>query len=682
MEACVQVKPLAPGDRDGYEAVVKLGDRFSDRLGQLPYAAFDEAVEGSRLLVAVEGQTEVLLGYALYRVPRNEVSLTHLCVEPDSRGSGIARALIDEISNRHKDRLGIRAKCRDDYDLHETWTSLGFQARAKTTGRGRDQASMTVWWKDHGHPDLFSEYEQPVELRAAIDLNIVRDLAKPELRKRRSQYLLADYLAGRLQLVVSSGMLAELNQTPNERRQPLVDAIDAYPVVHADPIKARSLHDKILEVVRLKCAAYPRTEQDRNDLLQVAHAAAAGLSVFLTWDEALIQLVGPVVEDLASLNIMTPSYVVVHLEELANAEAFRQEALAGSNIRHARAGTQLKRELASFLAKSSGERRRELEGRVEQLLQVGREPRLVHSEEGTAIGLYCAYKSGPRWHVPLLRLADHHMADTLARHLLWVFRQEARHAGAILVDITEPHLSRRLVQAADFESMTHVDGHWYAPIIDVCSSSVEVAAAANNAFSEAGLGAPPLLSPTLTKHATARLEHAWWPAKVMDSDLPCFGVPIKSSYAHELFGYPSGLVPRNNQLSLGREHVYYHSVRNSRLTAPARVLWLATDKGPGTGHFFAASVLDGLLTDTPEKLYSALSYYGVFDLDSVKRAALGRPTAEALRVSDTEIFRRPVSMRRYRKHRDVHEKGPRAFLSSQSLPPELFAAIYHEGTRA
>jgi hypothetical protein len=49
-----------------------------------------------------------------------------------------------------------------------------FQPRAKTTGRGRDRAPMTVWWMEHGHPDLFTEFEQPVEVRAAIDLNILR----------------------------------------------------------------------------------------------------------------------------------------------------------------------------------------------------------------------------------------------------------------------------------------------------------------------------------------------------------------------------------------------------------------------------------------------------------------------------------------------------------------------------
>ncbi|SFK56602.1 MULTISPECIES: GNAT family N-acetyltransferase [Amycolatopsis] len=676
----VQVVPLAPEDRDGYQAVIDLGNRFIGRLGQLPYAAFEEAAEQSRLLIARDERAGALIGYALYRLPRNEVSLTHLCVEPDARGTGVARALVDEITRRHQDRLGVRAKCRDDYGLEQTWSSLGFKARARTTGRGRDRAPMTVWWKDHGHPDLFTEFEQPVELRAAVDLNIVRDLAAPAARRHRSDFLIADHLAGRLQLVITSGMHAELDRTSRDGRQPLVQAIDTYPTIHADRAAAESLHDQLLEVIRADEPGYPATEQDRSDLLQVSHAAAAGLSVFLTWDEGLIKLLAPAIRNLTGMKIMTPTYVVLHLDELANAEAFRQVALSGSSFSHARAGAGLRRELAAFLAKTGGERKRDLQERVEQLIQGGQGPWLVHGDDGRAIALYCGYLEGKRWSVPLLRVADHPMGDTLARHLLWLFKQQAREAGANLVEIADPHLALRVEQAADFELMTHVDGRWYAPVVDVCGTAREVVSAANGALRAAGLGAAPLLNPALTAHAAARLEHAWWPAKLLDSELPCFVVPIRSGYAHELFGYPDGIVPRDPQLSLGREHVYYHSVGNSPLAEPGRVLWLSTGKGTGSGHFFAASQLDGLMIDSPENLHAALSYYGVFDLAAVTRAARGRQQAEALRISNTEIFRAPVSLRRYHRYREQVGEGPTAFMSTRRIPAKLFGKIYREGT--
>ncbi len=677
----VRIAPLTVDNHAGYEAVIKLGDRFSDRLGQLPYAAFEDARDDQRILIATDLAAGSVVGYALYRLPRNEVSLTHLCVAPDARGTGVARALVDAISEKHVQRLGIRAKCRDDYELADTWTGLGFTARAKAIGRGRDRAPMTVWWRDHGHPDLFTEYEVPVELRAAIDLNIALDLASSADRKMRSELLVADDLAGRLQLVVSSGMLAEINDGERSRRGPLLEAIEPYPTVHAVEARAQDLANRILTEVQNTAPDYPANEQDRRDLLQVAHAAAAGVSVFLTWDQRLINRLGDVVEALTGTTLMKPSYVVLHLDELANADAFRLDSLAGSTFTHARAGTRLERELDAFIADSSGERRPQLHRHVHQLIRAGREPRIVHDERDIAAALYCAYRNGERWEVPLLRVTQHPLADTLARHLLWNLRLQARDEGAGLIDICDPYLPRRLVQAASFESLTAAGTHWFAPVIDVCGESHEVAAAAARIHTAAGLPAPPLLRPGLSAHAAATLEHTWWPAKILDSQLPTFVIPIRANYAYELFGYPEGLSTRDTQLSLGREHVYYRSATNSKIIAPARVLWLSTGAGTGSGHIFAASTLDSRVVDSPEQLHETLSYYGTFDLAAVTAAARGSDVAEALRLSDTELFRTPISRRRYRQLRENLGTGPKEFMGPQRIPAELFAAVYALATQ-
>jgi hypothetical protein len=684
--AAIRVEPLRLDSPEALDAVVQLGDQNRDRLGQLPYAVFTEAAEQSRLLVALSEADGPPIGYALYRLPRNEVSLTHLCISEAARHCGVARMLVDAISSRHPSRLGIRAKCRDDYELANVWENLGFQSRASTVGRGQDRAPMTVWWKDHGHADLFTEYEQAFELRPAIDLNIVRDLAKPEARNHRSDFLIADHLADRLQLVVTSGMRAEINRATTERRGPLLEAIDGYPVMNANPGEATQVQERILEAVQAKSPQFPVTPQDQSDLMQVAHAAAAGMGVFLTWDEGLRKRLGPAVAELTGMKIMAPDYVVLHLDELANSESFLKQSLAGSALSRTRAGSDVEKVLDAFVANSAGERRRDLHSRVGQLIRDGHPIELIYSEDGTPIAIYSTITDERSLRVPLLRLADHKTADMIARHLLWSFRRQAKNTGSAVVDISEPHPSSRIGQAADFESMIHVNEHWYAPVVDVCGTAYEVAAAANRSFEFAGLEAPPLLSPRLSQHAAARLEQAWWPAKIIDSEVPCYAVPIRAPFAFELFGYPDGLLPRDTQLSLGREHVYYHSSRGSVLSAPARILWLATGQGSGTGHFFGVSLLDGLIKDSPERLHSALSYYGVFDLPAITKAANGAPIAEALRLSNTEVFDRPVSRRRYEIHRQRLTTGskdfPKDFYNARRLNPNLFGAIYNEGTRS
>lgn len=680
--AAIRIEALEPGSDEMLSAIISLGDRHRDHLGQLPHAVYREAAEQERLLVAVPRSGGRPVGYALFRLPRNEVALTHLCVDDEVRSQGVAKALVQAISTRHDARLGIRAKCRDDYGLDGAWRAFGFAPRARAFGRGRDRAPMTVWWKDHGHPDLFTEFESPVDLRAAIDLNIVRDLDEPEKRKHRSDFLIADDLVGRLQLVVTSGMSQEIGRAEAAQRASLMAAIKDYPLVNADPITAERIRVAIVTALQERLPTYPTTAQDDGDLLQVAHAAAAGTSVFLTWDDRLANTLGPIVERLTSMKIMAPDYVVSHLDELANADSFPNQSLEGSELERFPAGYEFEWELDAFVARAAGERRNELRDLLRQLVRGNHERRCIRLADGTPVALYAVERNDGVFRVPLLRLADHKIADLLARHLLWSLRRQARAEGAKLIDISEPKMSTRLVQAADFESMVHADGHWYTPIVDVCGTSGEVAATAATALRSAGLSAPPLIAPGLSPHAAARLEQAWWPAKITDSELPCYVVLIKVHYASELFGYPVGLTARDTQLALGREHVYYHSARSSKLTAPARVLWWATGKGPGTGHFFGVSKLDDLMVDTPERLYGMLSYYGVFEENAVVKAANGQPKAEALRLSNTELFDHPVSERRYHRLRDLHKTGPAAFYGVQHMPAELFAAIYNEGTRS
>jgi hypothetical protein len=383
------------------------------------------------------------------------------------------------------------------------------------------------------------------------------------------------------------------------------------------------------------------------------------------------------------MKIMAPDYVILHLEELANAESFLRRNLEDSEFTRRRAGANIEAELDDFVAGFADERLPDLRRRVRRLANEGHPLWFIDTVDRTAAALYAEVSDGGILQIPLLRLADDRLADMLARHLLWMLRREAKSNGKLLVDIAEPHMSSRLVQAAGFESLTHVDGHWYAPVVGVCGTSHEVAAVAAKSFELARLGPPPLLSRGLSPHVAARLEHAWWPAKIIDSDLPCFVVPIKSVFASELFGYPQGITPRSAQLALGREHVYYHSAARSVLGAPARILWLATGKGPGAGHFFAASKLDGLMENTPEKLHAALSYYGVFNLSAVTKAARGRTTAEALRVSNTEVFDRPVPMRTYLAHLSrLGGGGAPTFYTARRLSPELFAAVYMDGTHS
>jgi GNAT superfamily N-acetyltransferase len=180
-------------------------------LGHMPYAGYREAAASRTLLLAYAG--EQVVGYALYGLTRRRVRLTHLCVDRAWRGRGVARLLVDWISERHAEYPGILVKCRQDSRLGEMWIRLGFTQISERPGRSKAGHVLISWWRDHHHPNLFTRDDDGVLVRAGVDLNILRDLAEPGRPDAdESSALIADQVADRLELVRTAALDGEINR--------------------------------------------------------------------------------------------------------------------------------------------------------------------------------------------------------------------------------------------------------------------------------------------------------------------------------------------------------------------------------------------------------------------------------------------------------------------------------------
>jgi hypothetical protein len=667
------------------ELLVDLGDQARRTLGFMPRAAYWEAADQQRLIAArMEGRA---VGYALIRLPRNnQVVLVHLCVADDARGHGVAHALVDHIRTRHADRWGIKAKCRDDYELNPMWEALGFSARATTVGRGIDQSPMTVWWLDHGHPDLFSLLvepdlieDEPDLVEAALDVNILMDLhTRPEQPvAQRSHVLEADHLVGRLRLVVTDGIDHDLARHPDDQRQRLQAAAAHYPRRSALDGQAEALF------VQLEAASgsRPLSEQDKGDLWQIAAAVAAGVSVLLTWDDGLrarFAQLREVVESLSDFRVYDPDHLVTRLDELARVWAYQPARLHGSDYNQVRASADHEPDLMLFLDQPGGERRSELRDALRGLARAQTPRWLIRDGAEPPVACYATRLDGEILRVPLLRVANHPLSDTLTRQLLWMLRQDARDQHACVIDIDDTHLSGALTRAAASDAFHRSGRHWYGWVIPVCGTAQQVTDAANHARDLVQLNAGPLIRPHLASRAAAETERALWPAKLTDSDLPHYVLPIQPRWSSELLGYPVQLTSRRTELALGREQVYFRTADNL-LTAPARILWRVSQDSHNAAQIIGTSLLDGIHVDTPAQLHATLSSYGVLALADLEARAKDRPALQALLFSDTELFDTPVSDRQYATLR-TRWNGPKNFLSPRLVKPELFQALYTSGT--
>ena len=663
------------------QQVIELGDSHQRTLGFFPQAAFRRAAESRTLIAAV--RSEQVVGYVLYGLPRQIIRITHLCIAENARGRGIARRLVDAISERHADRFGITLRCRNDYPAHHLWPQLGFIPQGERPGRRRRGSVLTVWWRDHGHPNLFSSAESLGLLRVVMDVNVFLDLESGSERQRvaESRALADDWLADQVELVAAPELIRELARMPEgpekssqhrAARNYHCLAVDA----RAASMLARRITEKVLEDQAVDLSADPA---DQSDVRHVAEASLAGVTVLATKDERFQKWAAGAVAE-TGVRVMHPSDVILAVDELARAQAYQPLQLQDTRYRlvPVRAGTE--EELLTFLHNSQGEQKTAYLDLIRSVAAAGPQwTRLVlRDPHGKPVAFYVTGESGQELAIPVLRIAEPRMEQTLTRQILFQVRDQARRENCSIVRITEPNLASETQRILREDGFLRIEGHWIALVICACGDSSVINTLVSQAAQSVGLRLQDL-QPGLSAVIAADLERAMWPVKITDSLLATYLIPIKPAWSADLFGIPQALTPRPAMLGLSREHVYYRSP-TPPTRAPARVIWYVTDaRSGGVTAAIGSSRLEETVTDKPALLFQRYRHLGALNLDQVNQVARKR-RIEALRFADTEIFPHPIRLRHLKQLAAEHGQTL-ALRSPQRIHPGLFTAIYQKGTR-
>ncbi|MBB3097660.1 GNAT superfamily N-acetyltransferase [Actinoplanes campanulatus] len=666
-------------DRDAIGAAIQLGNAARSTLGHMPFSAYDSAADKGVLLLAY--CDDLVVGYALYALARRRVRLSHLCVDPVWRGQGIARLLVEEISHRHHDHLGIAARCRRDYGLGEMWISLDFSQRGERPGRSTSGEPLIDWWRDHGHPNLLSADAETVLVRAAIDMNVLRDLTEDgRTNADESQALLAPHLVGLLEIVRTAALNTEIDRMDSDLRARCTDRAQSFPTVRSDHGLRGRIVDELRQHTRPLDPRDPKDGRDWLDLHHVADAIAAGLNVLVTNDRELTRIYGSVAER-HGLRILRPADVVVHIDELAHAEAYRPASLQDTGYVERRLRSGENQSVEALRNSTTNERPKDLQASLKSLALSRAQRFGIYQPTGDLVAAYATLDEAGVLRVPLLRVANRPLADTLARQLLFRLRQQARQSRLAVIRIADSHLSSQIRLAAMNDGFHESDDGFFCYVIDFVGPASDVERVANSAARVAGIPEPVPLRSGMPTVAAAELERIWWPAKITDSELPTYLIPIQQSYSTQLLGVPGSILPRHEVLGLSREHVYYRSPGGTRPQAPARLLWYMSEGGHITQQpagIIACSQLDAVVTAPVDELYDRFQHLGVWDRNTVQQAAR-EGIAQALRFTNTEIFPRAVPRHALRRIATEHGRPGNAPQQPTHIPAAMFAALYQEG---
>jgi len=693
----VVITSVEPGS-PGLEQVKALWRRYSATLGFFADGAFVERAQKRQILAAISDES--VIGYVtFFRNRRDEIRITHLCVDESHQRRGVARELIQALIARAQNAVRIRLWCRRDFTAAcKAWERLGFVPFDEKPGKKESGSVLTGFCLELGPLPLFagapSEPEGPT---IVVDANVFYDLVVPERPfYEESSGLQEDWLAAETQLLISDEMFVDIQRSlDSDERQSLLKEARRWERIEASPQEVQAAEQLITEIL-----GRPESERDRSDQLHLAWAVAGKADAFATRDEPLLDNRDEIY-DKTGLLVGRPAELVAEYDDLINERDYQLRELTGSGVQRTRIATTRQFTPDAFIDSHVGESAKRFRAAIDAAIAhpADHEVWQVADKDGRLLAVYVLTMQadgtlGIKWLRLSRAIIETRLGRSLIRFLLTDIQRRAAEAGFDICRLDDARAAAWFAAPLRERGFVACEGQWWKLCLPGIWKPDQIHVRLND---RVRLGSLPneLAESLVTGLATAteatdvgqllNLEGLIWPGKIISGFVDNFVIPIRPSWAADLFDIDlrnRPLLEAETDLLLNPDCAYYKAAGGAPTVDCGRILWYVSqhEDYPQAGRIRACSRMTERVSGPALTVYRRFRHLGVYQWRDVREAADDKTgLVTALGFTDTEPLAQPLG---FHEANDILERYSRrsTFVSATRVPEEAFFAIYQESS--
>jgi len=672
---------------ENFEAVIDLWKKNRSTLGFFPRGAFEEYARKNLILYLIdEGGVK---GYLLYRVARQRVAISHLCVSDELRGKGGARILFDTLRQHVDDGhcKGIEVRCRSDYDISRMWPSLGFEHAGHMQGKAKCGSELTIWYFKFDMPDFFYEmmprHDDDSLTWAVIDANIVFKMSDSEKAENEEALaLISDAMTPYVRYFVTPEIFVEIERKRNpEEKKTSNSQAKRFEKVEVKRSAFESYRDALSLLWGRKL-----NDRDRSDLHHVAYSAAAGFQYFITLDTGILDRADEIYE-VCNISILRPVEFITQLDQIENIEKYTPRSISRTKYHvHCPSNEEVASIAENFCIPSREEKRKVLEAKIRTAIANPKQYTvlLISNDDKQKVAFLCFKKIDGELSIDIMRHSGDVTSRTIAQNFAWAEIFSHADGEVSLIKYTDKFSSFQNDELFQAKGFIKTDGGWVrisANMICDLATAKDNISGFSSGLAEIDESVRNSLSSFLGAEDNGTLyEEAFWPLKVTDCNIPTYLIPIRPVWALHLFDEALAekeLWGADPTKHFNIENVYYRSSRQFNMLSGARVLWYVSSHGANkVSEIRACSRLVSSETDTAKRLFKKYKRLGIYEWSNLMEITKNDPGGEvmAMRFYQTEYFKSPIELKAFQNYGIKGQPfGPK------NITNEQFINIYTDG---